>query len=73
MAMKMRRTSKLRGTEVAKMALRDSRLVTLVRAHPGDGSRLGQLDELAIDRFEGGTRFHTSAWPRGFVEGHYKS
>ena len=44
----MRDTSKLCGTQVAYVCLRDCGLISTVRPHPGNVSCLGELDHLAV-------------------------
>lgn len=67
MAMKMRRPRELCRTEVTRVTLRNGRLVASVRTHPRDGSRFGQLDELAIDTFECWCRLDAAARTRSPV------
>lgn len=61
--------------EVAEVALRDGGLVPSMRAHPGHGARLGQLDHLAVEQLEGGRRLRAStrAGSRVVVGGHRRS
>ena len=52
---------------MAWVALRNGRLVAPVGTHPRDGSRFGQLDQLAIDVLERWRRFDAATRTRSLV------